>query len=243
MADHKTDFAGKLGGEEYDLFNLSAPHIPAMETEVGKMVARHMRLKSGCAKVFDIGVGTGDTSHAVLAALGNVEVTAIDIEPQMIDAAKTRFAGESRITLVLSDALSVLQKTESDSVDAVVSGFCLHNLPSKLREEIAREIFRVLKPGGIFVTCDKIAENDKQAHVEGLTKQILAFDVYLPMDRADYREEWIRHYLADDQPGIRVTESEWDLILFKCGFRYIRFSDRTLMDVILWAQKKYKLIQ
>ncbi len=46
------------------------------------------------------------------------------------------------------------------SIDAVVSIYLFHELPPKVRGEVAKEIGRVLKPGGVFVFADSIQYGD-----------------------------------------------------------------------------------
>ncbi len=236
MKNYK-DFAGQLGGTNYNWFNHAAPHIPAMEQEVGIIVAQHLGERHG--RVLDIGVGTGDTTHEMLEACFDVEVVAIDIEEKMIEVCKERFAQEPRVMLVLANALDHLKTLDDNCVDVVVSGFCLHNIPAEAREAIMYEVSRALKPGDIFVTCDKIAVDDEKTHLDNLTKQILAFDIFNNLDRCPkgYREEWIHHYIADDQPGIKAFEAEWRNTLENLDFHSISFTHRTLMDVILRATK------
>ncbi len=53
------------------------------------------------------------------------------------------------------------------SVDIAVSIFLFHELPPKIRAAVAKEIARVLKPGGIFVLADTIQYGDV-AEFEGL---------------------------------------------------------------------------
>ena len=46
------------------------------------------------------------------------------------------------------------------SVDAAVSIYLFHELPPKVRAAVAKEIARVLKPGGIFVLAETIQTGD-----------------------------------------------------------------------------------
>jgi SAM-dependent methyltransferase len=46
------------------------------------------------------------------------------------------------------------------SVDVAVSIYLFHELPPRIRTNVAREIARVLRPGGLFVLADTIQYGD-----------------------------------------------------------------------------------
>jgi len=46
------------------------------------------------------------------------------------------------------------------SVDAAVSIFVFHELPPSVREAVAKDIARVLKPGGVFVLAETVQYGD-----------------------------------------------------------------------------------
>lgn len=233
MTTTTNTFANNLGGKAYDRFYDVNIWCPGLELEVGNMVAHHLDGRDG--RVIDIGSGTGDTIAAILAAGCSAEIFGVDVVEKMVEVAKERFANVPQVTLVLADALGYLQSLESGSVEAVASGFCLHNLENENRAAIMAEVFRVLVPGGLFVQCDKVALDDRKDHVESLTQQLMLFDGF--SDDPEYRVGWVRHYALDDQPGIRISESEWTTLLKNLGFHSIAFKDRTLMDNILSAMK------
>jgi len=52
-------------------------------------------------------------------------------------------------------------------VDAAISIYLFHELPPHVRIAVAREIARVLKPGGLFVLADTIQYGDVP-HCDGL---------------------------------------------------------------------------
>jgi ubiquinone/menaquinone biosynthesis C-methylase UbiE len=111
------------------------------------------RLKPG-ESVLDVGCGTGTLAMAAkrhVGATGNVY--GIDASPEMIARAKTKarkaaldidFKNESIEALAFPDA----------QFDVVLSTLMLHHLPRKVRERSAREMRRVLKPGGRLLVVD-----------------------------------------------------------------------------------------
>lgn len=107
------------------------------------------------AEVLDIGCGTGGPA-IVLARDCGARVTAVDVEPQLLERAR-RFAdvaglaGRIEFRLVEPGPLPF----EAARFDAVFSKDSLIHIPDK--PALYREILRVLKPGGVFAASDWLA--------------------------------------------------------------------------------------
>ena len=100
--------------------------------------------------VLDIGCGAGRTSIAL--TMKGYKVTAIDLIPEMIDAAKEQAKRYSvKINFQVMDASQMTFPLESfDHAFFSFNGF--EQIPgSKNREKVLSEVWRVLKVGGIFV--------------------------------------------------------------------------------------------
>jgi len=98
-------------------------------------------LPEGDRTVVDIGAGTGKLSRAVLA-LGDATVTAVDPDPQMLDALRAKTPGVEAVTgtaeaLPLADA----------SADAATLGQAWHWVDPVAA---SAEIGRVVRPGGVL---------------------------------------------------------------------------------------------
>lgn len=100
------------------------------------------------ARALDLATGTGDIAFA-LAARG-ARVVGVDITPRMIELARAKDAGGARGTFLVGDMLAL--PFPSASFDIVTAGYGLRNVPD-LAAAI-REIARVLRPGGRFVSLD-----------------------------------------------------------------------------------------
>lgn len=96
------------------------------------------------AHVLDLGCGTGENA-SILAARG-AHVWAVDISPDLLDLAarRARLDGlTTSITTVCSTAHAI--PLPDDSMDLVFGNAILHHLDL---DHTAREVYRVLRPGG-----------------------------------------------------------------------------------------------
>lgn len=103
-------------------------------------------------RVLDVGAGTG---LLALAAAPKVRhVIAIDVSAPMCDELRARVDASQATNFDVRVADAVDLPLADDSVDVVVSNYCLHHLPDDQKREALTEIARVLRPGGRFVLGD-----------------------------------------------------------------------------------------
>jgi ubiquinone/menaquinone biosynthesis C-methylase UbiE len=240
------DFEEALGGEEYDLFPKAVPYHDAMQEAAASIVKQYasglgvggIRLGVSGIELADIGCGTGITTALLLDADPRVAVAAIDRSQKMLDrAAVTLQRYGSRVSFVKDDALAYLRKQDASSVDAIVTVFALHNDLASYRRDVYPELHRVLRPGGIFVTGDKIAYDDELLHAQSLEYELSCLSAFDGMGRPDQREHWTAHYLHDDGPAYRLTERELVSGLSRAGFVDIERPFRLHMDAVITARK------
>lgn len=101
----------------------------------------------GGANVLDIGAGEGQLAQA-LAHAGASQVVALDASPKQLFAAAER--GSDRLRFVIGSADDT--PFESGSFDLVVAHLVLHHIEPL--QPVFREIFRLLRPGGLFVAVE-----------------------------------------------------------------------------------------
>lgn len=106
------------------------------------------------AAVLDIGCGTGTLAIASTRHVGaSGTVHGIDASPPMI-ARATRKAEKAGVNAVFQLAAAEQLPYPDHRFDIVLSTMMLHHLPRTTREQCAREIKRVLKPGGRVLAVD-----------------------------------------------------------------------------------------
>jgi ubiquinone/menaquinone biosynthesis C-methylase UbiE len=106
----------------------------------------------------DIGAGTGGFLAFVKNAQPRLKVVALDLSRPYLDRARLVLAGRRGVKFVAAPAESM--PFDAASVDAAVSIYLFHELPPRIRASAAREIARVLKPGGLFVLADTVQYGD-----------------------------------------------------------------------------------
>ena len=147
--------------------------------------------KKSC--ILDIGCGSGRTSIP-LVNLG-YEVTGVDITPQMIDTAKEIAKNQNLdIDYEVGDATKL--RFDSDTFDgAIFANNGWVQIPAKAnRQKALVEIYRILKPGGIFILT---------AH-----RRYYALNNLLP-----WVIRWIKYYILKSI-GIKIDEIEFGDLFF-----------------------------
>jgi tRNA (cmo5U34)-methyltransferase len=236
-------FGGKAG-REYRLFLRARPHYALMQSLLRSTLKRAVAsMRGGGIAAVEIGCGQGDTSRGILSSDARISLVGIDNEPLMVGKARAALRKEirsGRARIARADALAFLKSLPSGSVDAVASAFTLHNFPRGYRRSVHRQIFRVLRDGGVFINADKYAEEDKGRHRAALDWQLSRFRLFDEEGRPDLRRAWTRHYLDDEKPGRLMRASESVAGLRRLGFAGVRITHRNHLEALLIARKKLK---
>jgi ubiquinone/menaquinone biosynthesis C-methylase UbiE len=104
--------------------------------------------------VLDVACGTGTLAIAAKRRVGpSGAVHGIDASPAMI-ARATKKARTRGIEVVFQNAIVEALPYPDRYFDAVLSTLMLHHLPRNARQQCAREMRRVLKPGGRVLAVD-----------------------------------------------------------------------------------------
>ncbi|MBN8658997.1 MAG: class I SAM-dependent methyltransferase [Candidatus Melainabacteria bacterium] len=104
----------------------------------------------GVNKVLDLGCGSGWLS--IYLCREGFQVTGVDVSAQAIKLGKiwAREDGHS-IDFQVSDIETM--EFEVESFDAVVANSIFEHFPLNMSRDIADRIFKMLKPGGVFIGC------------------------------------------------------------------------------------------
>lgn len=104
------------------------------------------------ANVLEVGPGPGVTTDLLCDRVGHL--TCVEIDPRFADALSRRMAGR-RVTVLCEDATTM--SLPDSTFDGAISLMMLHHVPSAaLQDQVFREVARVLRPRGLFVSVDSV---------------------------------------------------------------------------------------
>jgi tRNA (cmo5U34)-methyltransferase len=102
-------------------------------------------------RFLDLGVGSGETSRAVLAVHPHARLVGLDVSAEMLAAAAQSLPAGNLETLVEGDLDGPLPP---GPFDLVVSALAVHHLPAHAKRRLFMRLTRSLAPGGRFVLGD-----------------------------------------------------------------------------------------
>jgi ubiquinone/menaquinone biosynthesis C-methylase UbiE len=140
----------------------SIPHRTEGEAELIEW------LPLGTLHVLDLGSGDGRLLGLVKLARPESTAVALDFSNTMLDRLRDRF-GRDRTVRVLAHDLTQPLPDSLGSFDAVVSSFAIHHLPHPRKRALYQEVFRLLRPGGVFCNLEHVS-----SPTPGLHEQFLA---------------------------------------------------------------------
>ena len=108
--------------------------------------------------MLDIGCGTGTLVVQLKRRYGPAQVVGLDPDPKALRRARLK-AVRADVSVQLDQGFANELPYERASFDRVFSSFMFHHLNKQERENMLREVLRILKPGGSFHLVDFIADD------------------------------------------------------------------------------------
>jgi ubiquinone/menaquinone biosynthesis C-methylase UbiE len=202
---YQTDgYLSEHSAELYDfqvevLFNGAAD---AMRRQALVALAQHLKgRRLADQPLLDVACGTGRFLRMVKHNWPRMPVTGLDLSPAYLAKARRALAPWSWASLV-EGAAEQLPLADA-SFAAVTNVYLFHELPREVRARVAREMARVLRPGGILVFVDSLQLGDEPA-----------FDGLLDLFPAAYHEPYYADYVRHDistlfaEVGLRPVSSK-----------------------------------
>ncbi|HMV02156.1 MAG TPA: class I SAM-dependent methyltransferase [Chitinophagales bacterium] len=186
--------------------------------------------------VLEIGCGTGITTEILLKTRENIKLTTIDLDSEVIEYARQNLSSYSNVSFLVADALSFVKEQKSNSYDLIISAFTIHNLTNEYREHLYKEIFRILKPNGLFINADKFVSDNEEEQIAGLKYRIGTYiDTLARENKLDLLKEWTTHYIDDHHPDKLLQFDKTLADLAAVGFKnseYLFKSDKEMLGFL-----------
>lgn len=125
-------------------------------------------IPAGVGRILDLGTGDGRLLALVRKQHPETEALAIDFSPAMLEAARKRFVGDSRVAVVEHNMDARLPSL--GKFDAVISSFAIHHLVHERKRELYAEIYGLLNAGGVFCNLEHVASPTQRLHEEFLQR-------------------------------------------------------------------------
>ena len=109
--------------------------------------------------LLDLGCGTGSFLKEVKDNWPLLDATALDLSPAYLGKARTTLGAEKNVRFV--EAKAEETGLAGAAYDIVTAVYLFHELPPAVRKDVAREIARLLKPGGTLIQVDTIQYGDE----------------------------------------------------------------------------------
>ncbi|MBM4296602.1 MAG: class I SAM-dependent methyltransferase [Deltaproteobacteria bacterium] len=149
------------GSQQYDRewVNKDAQRVAEREAQFTATLNWLSVFVSPQGRVMDLGCGPGTLAEKLLAACPEMQVICSDGSDEMLKLARERLGRYgARVSYVQADFGSANWSAKlSGELDGVVSARAIHNLRTlKLIGPVYREIFGLLKVGGVFLNVERV---------------------------------------------------------------------------------------
>jgi len=120
-------------------------------------------------------------------SLSSSKFIVVDISPAMLEKATNYFRNDDSVRVIehdlsypISDKLTTEAEQSEIQFDAIISGLAIHHLNHERKYSLYKEVYDLLKPGGVFCNLDHVASPTERLH-----KQFLAKTTYKKEDKSN----------------------------------------------------------
>ncbi|HEX4416615.1 MAG TPA: class I SAM-dependent methyltransferase [Kofleriaceae bacterium] len=152
-------------------------------------------------RLLDVACGTGRTLHQIALAHPALRLYGVDLSPAYVRQARKQLADLPEVALAVENA-EALPYADA-TFDIATSVYLFHELPRNARRSVLRELFRVVRPGGLVVLEDS-AQLTESAELSAALRSF----------PGEFHEPFYNDYLEDDlgdalrEVGFVVESSE-----------------------------------
>jgi SAM-dependent methyltransferase len=135
--------------------------IPLAAEQINCILRLLALTQSQVNNFLDLGCGNGILGNAIAQKYPQAKGVFLDLSEVMLAEAKNGIHREE-MTFILQDfgVKNWLDRvTLFAPFDVIISGFSIHHQPNDRKQEIYREIYEILQPGGIFLNLEHVASH------------------------------------------------------------------------------------
>jgi len=180
--------------------------------------------------ILELGCGNGNLSLLALHRHPSAQLTAVDISTDMLAMAKERLANKK---VDFHHCLIQDFKGKAEQFDWIIAAMAIHHLPAADKQQLFKEAYRWLKPGGMICMGDlMIDKEDRPWHDHHLRvwQEQAAQKKTTPAEW----EHIMEHYADYDRPSDWLKQIQW---LEDAGFKIVETPYRKMGWTVLCAQK------
>lgn len=141
-------FESRIGNYEEHML----PHWKQVYEWMGRLVP------TTTETLLDIGCGTGLELDEIFIHCPDIQVTGIDLSADMLAKLGEKH-GDKKIHLIQGDYF--VEDLGKEIFDVAVSFETLHHFSAEKKQKIFEKIYRALKPGGIYLEADYVADDNE----------------------------------------------------------------------------------
>ena len=200
---------------DFQVETLFVGSADAMRRRALPYIADFMRNRdASTTKHLDVASGTGRFLSFVRDNHPELQCTALELSPHYLEATRKlnqRFAGKGG-SLRLVEANAEEMPLEDNEFDMITNVYLFHELPRAVRVTVAKEMARVLKPGGKLFFVDSVQIGDgKEIGMEEAYVQ--ALDRFPAFNHEPYYKDYSVTNLVElfEEAGLRheATANAW----------------------------------
>ncbi|HUY77350.1 MAG TPA: methyltransferase domain-containing protein, partial [Ktedonobacterales bacterium] len=130
--------------------------VPERETQI-EIICDLIPAIDGLQHVVDLCCGEGVLCRAILDRFPTYHVRGLDISTTMLATVMQALSGyEERFDTRAFDLPDTSWRTFPWPLRAVVSSLSIHHLDDQQKQQLSRDVYTMLAPGGVFIIADLI---------------------------------------------------------------------------------------
>lgn len=196
-----------------DMLRRSIPGYETMRESVRQIVFRYVRRGT---MIVDLGCSTGGSIAGLIDDLPGIRFVGLEKSEPMIVEAKRRFERYPDVHILSHDLREGLPPfLWQEDVSVVLSVLTIQFVPVEYRQQLIRQIYEILQPGGVFIFVEKIIGSSYET-------TDLFVDLYHEMKRSNgYSDEEIEAK-RESLEGVLVPLDAWanEGLMEEAGFRF-----------------------